>query len=138
MVYLYAGLGVVMLSGIMAIFEMGLSLTGQSLLPMPVNTYRYPSSSEQTTERDLLMQSQGLPTGLGGMTICTTLETSYGPASGRFLPVPPYPSEWSNGCVLEYGQHQVLIAPSSDSSNPYLVLFCRPSDGDSLMCPFRR
>ena len=32
MVYLYAGLGVVMLSGIMAIFEMGLALTGQTLL----------------------------------------------------------------------------------------------------------
>ena len=32
MVYLYAGLGVAMLSGIMAIFEMGLAVTGQSLL----------------------------------------------------------------------------------------------------------
>ena len=31
MVYLYAGLGVMMLSGIMAIFEMGLAVTGQSL-----------------------------------------------------------------------------------------------------------
>ena len=32
MVYLYAVMGVVMMTGIMAIFEMGLSLTGQSLL----------------------------------------------------------------------------------------------------------
>ena len=39
MVYLYAGLGVVMLSGIMAIFEMGLSLTGQTLLPVPPDDY---------------------------------------------------------------------------------------------------
>ena len=38
MIYLYAGLGVVMLSGIMAIFEVGLK-TGQSLLPMPNDTY---------------------------------------------------------------------------------------------------
>ena len=30
MVYLYAGLGIAMLSGIMAIFEMGLAVTGQS------------------------------------------------------------------------------------------------------------
>ena len=30
MVYLYAGLGIAMLSGIMAIFEMGLAITGQS------------------------------------------------------------------------------------------------------------
>ena len=39
MVYLYAGLGVVMLSGIMAIFEMGLSLMGQSMLPTPPDVY---------------------------------------------------------------------------------------------------
>ena len=39
MVYLYAGLGVVMLSGIMAIFEMGLSLTGQSMIPTPPDVY---------------------------------------------------------------------------------------------------
>ena len=39
MVYLYAALGVVMMTGIMAIFEMGLSLTGQSLLPGPANEY---------------------------------------------------------------------------------------------------
>ena len=32
MIYLYAGLGIAMLTGIMAIFEMGVSLTGSSLL----------------------------------------------------------------------------------------------------------
>ena len=39
MVYLYAGLGVLMLSGIMAIFEMGLSLTGMSMMPTPADIY---------------------------------------------------------------------------------------------------
>ena len=39
MVYLYAGLGIAMLSGIMAIFEMGLALTGQSLLRLPEESY---------------------------------------------------------------------------------------------------
>ena len=32
-------MGVVMMTGIMAIFEMGLSLTGQSLLPAPLSDY---------------------------------------------------------------------------------------------------
>ena len=44
MVYLYAGLGIVMLGGIMAIFEMGMSLTGQSMLTQPVDLY-FPSNS---------------------------------------------------------------------------------------------
>ena len=39
MVYLYAGLGIAMLSGIMAIFEMGLAVTGQSLLRLPKESY---------------------------------------------------------------------------------------------------
>ena len=36
MVYLYAALGVVMMTGIMAVFEMGLSLTGQSFILKPL------------------------------------------------------------------------------------------------------
>ena len=36
MVYLYAAMGVVMMTGIMAVFEMGLSLTGQSILLKPM------------------------------------------------------------------------------------------------------
>jgi hypothetical protein len=39
MVYVYAGLGIAMLSGIMAIFEMGIALTGQSLWPAPADSY---------------------------------------------------------------------------------------------------
>lgn len=40
MVYLYAALGVVMMTGIMAVVQMGLSLTGQSLLLKPGDPYR--------------------------------------------------------------------------------------------------
>lgn len=40
MVYLYAALGVVMMTGIMAVVEMGLSLTSQSLLLKPDDPYR--------------------------------------------------------------------------------------------------
>ena len=38
MVYLYAALGVAMMTGIMAITEMGMSLTGQSLISKPLNS----------------------------------------------------------------------------------------------------
>ena len=39
MLYLYAVLGILMLSGIMTIFEMGLSLTGRSMIPTPPDAY---------------------------------------------------------------------------------------------------
>jgi hypothetical protein len=48
-VYFYAVMGVVMMTGIMAIFEMGLSLTGQSLLPAPLSGY---SANTQNKAKD--------------------------------------------------------------------------------------
>ena len=45
-------MGVVMMTGIMAIFEMGLSLTGQSLLPAPLSGY---SANTQIKAKDALL-----------------------------------------------------------------------------------
>ena len=49
MVYLYAVLGVMMISGIMAIFEMALSLTGQSMIPAPSDKYLSSASMKAWT-----------------------------------------------------------------------------------------
>ena len=77
MVYLYGALGIAMLSGIMAIFEMGLSLTGKSPLPMPKNNYL--KSSEKIKEKDLFLFSNSnhpsyddvkINSGLVGVNIC--------------------------------------------------------------------
>ena len=55
MVYLYAALGVVMMTGIMAVVEMGLSLTGQSLLLKPDDPYRRNISTNAVDKRDQQM-----------------------------------------------------------------------------------
>ena len=65
MVYLYAALGVVMMTGIMAVFEMGLSLTGQSLLLKPDDPYRESLVTDKVGVRDqemlrLLLDSEHL------------------------------------------------------------------------------
>ena len=52
MVYLYAALGVVMMTGIMAVVEMGLSLTGQSFLLKPDDPYRQNLRSDAVGIRD--------------------------------------------------------------------------------------
>ena len=52
MVYLYSALGVVMITGIMAIVEMGLSLTSQSLLLKPDDPYRQNLLSNAVGKRD--------------------------------------------------------------------------------------
>ena len=55
MVYLYAALGVVMMTGIMAVVEMGLSLTGQSLLLKPDDPYRQNLLTKAVGKRDQQM-----------------------------------------------------------------------------------
>ena len=57
MVYLYAALGVMMMAGIMSVVEMGLSLTGQSLLLKPIDPYQQSflgSTSVQARDREML------------------------------------------------------------------------------------
>jgi len=54
-VYLYAALGVVMMTGIMAVVEMGLSLTGQSLLLKPNNPYQQNLLANGVARRDQKM-----------------------------------------------------------------------------------
>ena len=55
MVYLYAALGVVMMTGIMSVVEMGLSLTGQSLLLKPDDPYRQNQLINAVGKRDQQM-----------------------------------------------------------------------------------
>ena len=79
MVYLYAGLGVAMLTGIMAIFEMGLALTGRSLLPSPLDLYsesivkRKPSGAEVIVEADP-------PLAATGTSLCEQIFSAYSDA----------------------------------------------------------
>ena len=55
MVYLYAALGVVMMTGIMAVVEMGLSLTGQSLVLKPNDPYQQNLLANGVGRRDQKM-----------------------------------------------------------------------------------
>ena len=75
MVYLYAGLGVLMLSGIMAIFEMGLSLTGLSMMPTPADIYLQDSDLKMSDKRlmELLRNSNAVSQGLANQALCTAL-----------------------------------------------------------------
>ena len=55
MIYLYAALGAVMMTGIMAVVEMGLSLTGQSILLKPDDLYQQNFVTKAVGKRDQQM-----------------------------------------------------------------------------------
>ena len=140
MVYLYAGLGVVMLSGIMAIFEMGLALTGQTLLPVPPDDYLSNQSMKDADimfmkaladETTLLVDDKTFPELVSDedLGLCVALNAIDGPgwlliSGGRF----------KNGCqrsTLVGGlSHRVIV-----SEKPHKLFSCA-LDAGSAQCAF--
>ena len=147
MVYLYAGLGVVMLSGIMAIFEMGLSLMGQSMLPSPVDKYFADSSIKKTdkirlefmldqerlcvdkcnrksNERVMKYFSELVADPKFGL--CGALNKIDGIDEDEneewTLVSDP---DWINSCQLARGSHRAVVKKSFDARHvPYLLFSC--------------
>ena len=147
MVYLYAGLGVVMLSGIMAIFEMGLSLMGQSMLPTPADAYQESPEMKRVEKRmiGLLMDRNAVAQGLANQALCDALLQSYaaqypgesaGQADGR---MPIDQGRWIRSCQLNRGSHRVLIMPP-DPGQVQLAyqLFSCALTGGYDQCSFER
>ena len=132
MVYLYAGLGVVMLSGIMAIFEMGLALTGQTLLPVPPDDYlsnQAMKDSDITLLKALADKTFSDLASDPNVGLCGALNAIDGPgwlsiADGR----------WKNGCqrskLIGNLYHRVVV-----SKDPHKLFSCA-LDSESSQCAF--
>ena len=156
MVYLYAGLGVVMLSGIMAIFEMGLSLVGQSMLPTPPDPYQESSEMKLVEKRmiGLLMDRNAVAQGLANQALCDALLQSYaaqypgesaGQPDGR---MPIDQGRWIRSCQLmrqiddpslKHISHRVLIMPPDPGQDQlaYRLFSCALTGGHD-QCSFER
>ena len=147
MVYLYAGLGVVMLSGIMAIFEMGLSLMGQSMLPTPPDVYGESSEIKRVEKRliGLLMDRDAVAQGLANQPLCDALLQSYAaqyPGESAGQPdsrMPIDQGRWIRSCQFNRGSHRVLIMPPDPGQDQmaYQLFSCALTGGND-QCSFER
>ena len=147
MVYLYAGLGVLMLSGIVAFFEMGLSLTGQSMIPTPPNLYLDSSDMKMSDKRflKLLQDPNAVSKGLSSHSLCTTLLQSYSEqysdqSAWQFdhrLPIDQ--GRWIRSCQLNRGSHRILVMPPDPghAHMPYKLFSCTLAGGNDR-CSFER
>ena len=138
MVYLYAGLGVVMLSGIMAIFEMGLALTGQTLLPVPPDDYLSNQSMKDADimfmkaladETTPLVDDKTFPDLVSEEGLCVALDAIDGPG---WLSISD--GRWKNGCqrstLVGALSHRVIV-----SEKPHKLFSCA-LDAGSAQCAF--
>ncbi|MDB4653862.1 hypothetical protein OAE35_03070 [Synechococcus sp. AH-551-E02] len=133
MAYLYAGLGVAMLAGIMTIFEMGLALTGQSLMPSPTDAYLSDPNVKQMDQKllGLLNNPARIAQGLEGTVLCSAMnlayKTQYSKSANPWVEDsrPPINTAWLNSCVMNDGSHRVLISPDLvNPSIPYQFYSC--------------
>lgn len=147
MVYLYAGLGALMLSGIMAIFEMGISLTGQSMLPTPSDIYSQDSDIKMSERRfiALLRNPTAVSQGLANQALCAALVESYSDQyagqsawqADHRMPIDQGP--WVRSCQLNRGSHRIVIMPPDPghSHMPYNLFSCIVASGYD-QCSFER
>ena len=140
-------MGVVMMSGIMAIFEMGLSLTGQSLLPAPIDVYFELPEGNQASglDRDLLELLANPDDVIRGLTfqdLCDAVDQSY-MGSASFVSKPIMSGRWIGSCKLSIDSsvvsHRVLIQPHplGSASLPYKLFSCT-SERDDYQCLFEK
>ena len=144
MVYLYAGLGMVMLSGIMAIFEMGLSLTGQSLLPTPADPYFADSSMKEIDQAllEFLFDQKKLPVQGVDMAFSELVKNDGLCDALNQIDDQLYPAQnndwtliregrWINSCQLNRGsQRAVVKEDAEDRQMPYQLFSCALSGKD--------
>ena len=133
-------MGVVMMTGIMAVVEMGLSLTGQSLLSKPDDPYQQNRLAEKR-DQDMLRllhnpdDLDDVGRSLQGDELCNQLLIVAFNAGARFpylqdlsqRSAPPPTGNWVNGCILQTGNYRVLIQPDpapDDPEVPYRLISC--------------
>lgn len=150
MVYLYAGLGVAMLAGIMAIFEMGLALTGNSLLRSPQDPYLSNSTAQSEDRRWLsLLADAGVVDrirGTTGVSLCDELDAVYTerwvvtPWSRDTVRMPVIEGAWAGSCLMNRGLHRVIVQPPDPTDTGYLAskysFYSCILQGGNDRCPF--
>ena len=134
MVYFYAALGVMMLSGIMAIFEMGLSLTGQSMIPTPSDEY-FSGVSMKNFDIKILgsLADSGFPELVMTKGLCNALEEVDDKGWSLISE-----GRWASSCQLTRGSHRVIVSENPDNQEmPYALFSCVLSGGNDR-CSFER
>ena len=141
-------MGVVMMTGIMAIFEMGLSLTGQSVLPTPVDAYSL-SPRAKALDQDLfklLDDAKVVSRGLSQGDLCAAISKAYADSPSMVLtPIGSGPFE--GGCQIKRDFivdgdnifHRVYIeSPGRFGAESSYNLFSCTSDDVNHRCSFER
>ena len=129
-------MGVVMMTGIMAIFEMGLSLTRQSLLPAPLSGY---SANTQNKAKDaLLLQSlfeEDFNESALASDLCSALKGVDGERWTLVENLQPGDYFFGSCGLNREGVYRSVVRKNNDEDMPYQLFSCALAIGKSK-CSF--
>ena len=125
MLYLYAILGIVMMSGIMSIFEMGLSLTGRSMIPTPADAYLSDASMKNLDIKLLKdLADESFQDSVLNEGLCGALDDI---DDGDWTLIGE--GRWANSCQLNRGSRRVLVREEPGNERmPYQLFSCSLSE----------
>jgi len=143
MVYLYAALGITMLTGVITMFEISSALINQQVLnSAPIDTYV--QTIYQTNDRNFLRVLTHADSSWGsGDTLCTNLKLKATELEEDLLSVTEYskgaPNSSSNlrlmgSCILSKDDHRILITPITESNATSSLFSCIIKD--DIICDF--
>jgi hypothetical protein len=139
--YLYAGLGMAMLTAIMAMFEMATGITNQQIMSRPPEDPYYDSGAQAIDQAALRLAAEPSPKGLQGWSMTTTSALCdevnrlvrenpdlYASLAGySFAPSVQPETRLASGCetavvISGSGVHRLTLAPTE--SRQYSVFSC--------------
>ena len=159
MIYFYAGLGATMMTGIMMLFEIGLALTGQSLLEERPEHHSYQdvvNSDEQLFLKMLTQQSdlQAIGKGRNGIVLCQQIlcriegtgcrtgnmkSPLYASLDGYSIQRSTHSSGvWASSCIFEREingsglTHRLLIIPNRERFQRGYEMYSCSAKGQSI------
>ena len=129
-------MGVVMMTGIMAIFEMSLSLTGQSLLQAPLSAYSENTQNKAKDARLLLSLSEEDFNGsVLANGLCSALNEVDGEPWALIENLQP-DDYFSGSCKLNRGGlYRTIVRKNNNEDLPYQLFSCALAVGKSK-CSF--
>lgn len=150
MTYLYAGLGLAMLTAIMAMFEMASGLTNQQMMTSPADDGYSLSVWKNDDQRFLKLLDSADATWGSGSPLCAKILDQikpgqpYGDLSG-YTPGQTgdsaHPS-LAGACVFQKNEHRIVInrsdsvSSASTGSTLYRFYACNPQPQFGVVCSF--
>ena len=145
MTYLYAGLGIAMLTAVMAMFQIAMGLTQQQIVSKPPQD-TYLKSVWQSNDQQFLRLIKTMDSGWGtGATLCDKIRQTIATTStysslsdyGSGLVSSSSHPRLTGACALANGSHRILIAPPPAGAMGYRLYSCLITGGD-VECGFEK